>query len=66
MVSHIASLWRYRIPKGRPLQAELDELFDILQDFHHGLGEEEEFSGNQPKLAEIHDAAPAAEMRGVG
>jgi hypothetical protein len=41
MVSHIASFWRYRFPKGRPLKAELDELFDILQDFHHGLAGEE-------------------------
>jgi hypothetical protein len=45
MVSHIASFWRYRFPKGRPLRAELDELFDILQDFHHGLGEDEETPG---------------------
>jgi hypothetical protein len=37
MVSHIASFWRYRFPKGRPLRVELDELFDILQDFHSGL-----------------------------
>ncbi|MGH6963926.1 MAG: hypothetical protein ACREE0_05550 [Phenylobacterium sp.] len=61
MVSHIASFWRYRFPKGRPLQAELDELFDILQDFHHGLGEEEELSGmHHPKLADIPDATPQA------
>ncbi|HZZ69473.1 MAG TPA: hypothetical protein VFE18_14975 [Phenylobacterium sp.] len=42
MVSHIASFWRYRFPKGRPLKVELDELFDILQDFHQGLGEDED------------------------
>jgi hypothetical protein len=42
MVSHIASFWRYRFPKGRPLRVELDELFDILQDFHQGLGGEDE------------------------
>jgi len=42
MVSHIASFWRYRFPKGRPLRVELDELFDILQDFHQGLGEDED------------------------
>ncbi len=41
MVSHIASFWRYRFPKGRPLRVELDELFDILQDFHQGLGGDE-------------------------
>ncbi|HEY0437337.1 MAG TPA: hypothetical protein VGC92_11890 [Phenylobacterium sp.] len=41
MVSHIASFWRYRFPKGRPLRVELDELFDILQDFHHGLADED-------------------------
>jgi hypothetical protein len=62
MVSHIASFWRYRFAKGKPLQAELDELFDILQDFHHGLGEEEELSTHQPRLADIGDAAPAAQM----
>ncbi len=37
MVSHIASFWRYRFPKDRELRVELDELLDILQDFHHGL-----------------------------
>ncbi|WP_309606900.1 hypothetical protein [Phenylobacterium sp.] len=42
MVSHIASFWRYRFPKGRPLRAELSELFDILQDFHQGLGEDDD------------------------
>lgn len=42
MVSHIASFWRYRFPKGRPLKVELDELFDILQDFHQGLGEDDD------------------------
>jgi hypothetical protein len=41
MVSHIASFWRYRFPKGRPLKVDLDELFDILQDFHHGLAGDE-------------------------
>jgi hypothetical protein len=41
MVSHIASFWRYRFPKGRGLRIELDELFDILQDFHHGLAGDE-------------------------
>ena len=41
MVSHIASFWRYRFPKGRPLRVELDELYDILQDFHHGLAGDE-------------------------
>jgi len=53
MVSHIASFWRYRFPKGRPLHAELDELFDILQDFQQGLGEEDEISSlAAPRLAE--------------
>jgi hypothetical protein len=42
MVSHIASFWRYRFPKGRGLMIELDELFDILQDFHQGLGEDDD------------------------
>jgi len=44
MVSHIASFWRYRFPKGRPLRVELDELFDILQDFHQGLGGDEDMA----------------------
>jgi hypothetical protein len=44
MVSHIASFWRYRFPTGRPLKVELGELFDILQDFHQGLGEEDEYA----------------------
>jgi hypothetical protein len=65
MVSHIASFWRYRFPKGKPLQAELDELFDILQDFYHGLGEEEEFSSAHPRLADSPDT-PQAQVRGVG
>jgi hypothetical protein len=47
MVSHIASFWRYRFPKGRPLKVELDELFDILQDFQQGLGEDDD----QPSVA---------------
>jgi hypothetical protein len=42
MVSHIASFWRYRFPKGRGLHIELDELFDILQDFHQGLAANDE------------------------
>jgi hypothetical protein len=45
MVSHIASFWRYRFPKGRPLRVELDELYDILQDFHHGLRGDEIVKG---------------------
>jgi len=66
MVSHIASFWRYRFPKGKPLSAELDELFDILQDFHHGLGEDEELASvNQPTLAGS-DAAPEAQVRAIG
>ena len=51
MVSHIASFWRYRFPKGRPLKVELDELFDILQDFHQGLGEDETKSQARPRSA---------------
>jgi hypothetical protein len=52
MVSHIASFWRYRFPKGKPLRAELSELFDILQDFHHGLGGEDELSSvARPRMA---------------
>jgi hypothetical protein len=55
MVSHIASFWRYRFPKGRPLRVELDELFDILQDFHQGLGEDDDQKLRPP--AEALDGA---------
>ncbi len=60
MVSHIASFWRYRFPKGRALSVELDELFDILQDFHQGLGEEEDKLANAfaPKIIREEPAAP--------
>jgi len=36
-ISHIASFWNYRFPKGRPLTAPLDEACDILQEFESGL-----------------------------
>jgi len=52
MVSHIASFWRYRFPKGRPLRVELDELFDILQDFHQGLGGDDDEKATPPAAAE--------------
>jgi hypothetical protein len=52
MVSHIASFWRYRFPKGRPLRVELDELFDILQDFHQGLGEDDDERVTSPGAAD--------------
>jgi hypothetical protein len=55
MVSHIASFWRYRFPKGRPLRVELDELFDILQDFHQGLGEDDDKPNNT--VAVVGDSA---------
>ncbi len=45
MVSHIASFWRFRFPKDTPLEAPVDELLDILQDFEAGL------SGDPPSLA---------------
>ena len=38
VVSHIASFWRFRFPKTKPLEAGVDELLDILQDFESGLG----------------------------
>ena len=38
VVSHIASFWRFRFPKGKPLEANVGELLDILQDFDSGLG----------------------------
>jgi hypothetical protein len=39
-VSHVASFWRYRFPKGRPIMAPMGELLDLLQDFEAGLGVE--------------------------
>ena len=38
VVSHIASFWRFRFPKNKPLEANVGELMDILQDFESGLG----------------------------
>jgi hypothetical protein len=40
VVSHIASFWRFRFPTGQPLEANVGELLDILQDFEAGLGGE--------------------------
>ena len=40
VVSHIASFWRFRFPKGKPLEAHAGELLDMLQDFEAGLGGE--------------------------
>jgi hypothetical protein len=37
-VSHVASFWRYRFPRGKPLMAPMGELLDLLQDFESGLG----------------------------
>jgi hypothetical protein len=39
-LSHIATFWRYRFPRGKPLTASMGELFDILQDFESSLGAE--------------------------
>lgn len=39
-VSHVASFWRYRFPKGKMLAASMGELLDLLQDFEAGLGAE--------------------------
>jgi hypothetical protein len=39
-VSHVASFWRYRFPKGKLLHAGMGELLDLLQDFEAGLGAE--------------------------
>lgn len=60
MVSHIASFWRYRFPKGRALRVELDELLDILMDFHQGLADEAapEHSLIPPKMASEPFEAP--------
>jgi hypothetical protein len=38
VISHIASFWRFRFPKNKPLEANVGELLDILQDFEAGLG----------------------------
>jgi hypothetical protein len=40
IASHIASFWRFRFPKGKPLEAHAGEMLDILQDFEAGLGGE--------------------------
>ena len=39
-VGHMASFWRYRFPKNKPLMAPMGELLDLLQDFEAGLGVE--------------------------
>jgi hypothetical protein len=38
VISHIASFWRFRFPKNKPLEAGVSEMVDILQDFEQGLG----------------------------
>ncbi|MDB5423047.1 MAG: hypothetical protein JWQ29_463, partial [Phenylobacterium sp.] len=43
-MSHIATFWRYRFPKGKPLTATMGELYDILQDFESSLGAEQHLS----------------------
>ena len=43
-MSHIATFWRYRFPKGRPLTATMGELYDLLQDFESSLGSEPHLS----------------------
>ena len=54
MVSHIASFWRYRFPKDRELRVELDELLDILQDFHHGLNGANHADDRSSRAAPAH------------
>jgi hypothetical protein len=39
MISHIASFWRYRFPKGAQLRAGADDVLDLLQDFETGLAQ---------------------------
>ena len=39
MISHIASFWRYRFPKGAPLVAGAEDTLDLLQDFETGLAQ---------------------------
>ena len=38
VVSHIASYWRYRFPQGKKVDAPLDEVAAILQEFEVSLG----------------------------
>jgi hypothetical protein len=38
VVSHIASYWRYRFPQGKKVDAPLDEVANILQEFEISLG----------------------------
>lgn len=38
IVSHIASFWRYRFPKGAGRWVDVDELTEILSDFYQCLG----------------------------
>jgi hypothetical protein len=40
VISHIASFWRFRFAKGKPLHAHASEFLDILLDFESGLGGE--------------------------
>jgi hypothetical protein len=44
VMSHIATFWRYRFPKDKPLTASMGELYDILQDFESSLGAEPHLS----------------------
>jgi hypothetical protein len=37
VISHIASFWRYRFPDLRSLNAPIEEVVDILQDFEANL-----------------------------
>jgi len=37
VISHIASFWRYRFPDQRSLNAPMEEVIDILQDFEANL-----------------------------
>jgi hypothetical protein len=53
MISHIASFWRYRFPKGKPLRANLDDLYDMLQEFYTGLGDAEEAEADLARQTEM-------------
>jgi hypothetical protein len=63
MVSHIASFWRYRFPKHRALKIDLDELFDILSDFHHGLAGDQ-LAKTKTAESTLMDASGGAEPLG--
>jgi hypothetical protein len=39
-LSHIASYWRFRFPRGVVKRSPTEEMLEIVRDFHYSLGEE--------------------------